>query len=112
MRLTRIFAQLNCSDLAASEAWFETLFGRPADARPMAGLAEWHHQSAAGFQLFVNPSDAGHGVLTLFVADLGEERSRLDEAGMEVGEITTASTTSLMILADPDANMVVLAEPR
>lgn len=38
MTLSAIFANLNCSDLARSTAWFATIFGREPDARPRSAL--------------------------------------------------------------------------
>jgi hypothetical protein len=47
MPIVRIYAHLNCSNLAKSLPWFEKLFGRAPDAQPMDGLAEWcHHDDA------------------------------------------------------------------
>lgn len=110
MGLTAIHAQLGCSDLSASMVWFEKLFGRGADSRPMDGLAEWHHGSG-GLQLFETAEHAGHGTLTLTVEDLAGERERLDEAGLAPGAIEPATYVSLLRLRDPDHNLVVLTEP-
>src|SRR5438128_1738632 len=70
MPLTKIYANLSCSDLADSTAWFGKIFARSPDARPMAGLAEWHHESSSGFQLYQDPDKAGNGTMTLIVEDL------------------------------------------
>ena len=43
MSIDKIYAHVSCSDLDRSTIWFEKLFGRPPDARQMAGLVEWHH---------------------------------------------------------------------
>jgi hypothetical protein len=111
MALDKIYAQLNCVDLSASMSWYEKLFGRPPDARPMDGLAEWHHRDSAGFQLFKNPRDAGHGTLTLIVDGLLDEHARLSNAGLSPGEIEPATSTSLVRLQDIDGNLVALAQP-
>lgn len=109
--LKTIYAQLSCSDLAGSRAWFEKLFGRPPDARPMAGLAEWHHGKSAGLQLFEQADHAGHGTLTLIVDGLAGERQRLENAGLAPGAIEPATYVSLFRLRDPDGNLVVVAQP-
>ena len=111
MALNKIFAQLNCTDLRAGIAWYEKLFGRPPDARPMDGLAEWHHRDSAGLQLFENPRDAGHGTLTLIVDGLRDEHLRLERAGLNPGDIEPATSTTLVRLNDADGNLVVLAQP-
>lgn len=109
--LKTIYAQLSCSDLARSMAWFEKLFGRAPDARPMAGLAEWYHGDCAGLQLFEQTDHAGHGTLTLIVDDLAGERRRLESAGLTPGAIEPATYVSLFRLRDPDGNLVVVAGP-
>ncbi|MEL6678902.1 MAG: VOC family protein [Pseudomonadota bacterium] len=111
MPLRTVYAHLSCADIEVSTRWFEALFGRAADATPMEGLTEWHHGREAGFQLFENPKDAGHGCVTLIVSDLDGERARLARVGLGPPEVMSASTTRLLQLRDPDGNLVVLAEP-
>lgn len=110
MALRKIYAQLACRSLSASRPWFERLFGRAPDATPMDGLAEWHHGDGAGFQLFEDPKNAGHGTLTMIVAGLAAERMRVDS--LKPGEIEDAAYVTLVRLNDPDGNLIVLAEPR
>lgn len=111
MPLTAIYAQLSCADLDASRRWFAALFGREPDALPMTGLAEWHYDDCAGFQLFADAGHAGHGTLTLIVAGIRGEHRRLAAAGLAPGEIESADYTMIVRLRDPDGNLVVLAEP-
>ena len=106
-----IFAELSCSAISESRLWFEKFFGRAPDAEPMPGLSEWHHQKAAGLQLFENSKNAGHGTLTVIVSNLKAEHSRIDALGLKPGPIEAATTTSLVRLHDPDGNLVVLAQP-
>lgn len=111
MKLRKIYAHLDCCDLTVAITWFEALFDRSPDARPMAGLAEWHHGAGAGFQLFENAADAGRGTLTLIVDDLRGEAERLNAAGLRPGEVEPATRAELVQLRDPDGNRVVLVEP-
>ncbi|MEZ5779527.1 MAG: VOC family protein [Paracoccaceae bacterium] len=110
MALEKIYAQLACSDLAESADWFARLFDREPDARPMDGLAEWHHGESAGFQLFRETGNAGKGTLTLIVRHLRDEHARLASSGLDPGKVEAADTTSLIRLRDPDGNLVVLAQ--
>lgn len=112
MAITRIYAQLNCTDMDRSRAWFETLFGRGPDAAPMDGLNEWHHGESAGFQLFRNKTDAGHGSMTLIVSDLAAEIDRLRAAGIATGETRSGDVATILEMTDPDGNAVILAEPK
>lgn len=105
-----ILANVACSDLEESLAWYERLFARPPDARPMTGLAEWHQGEASGFQLFHDEERAGHCAVTLIVAGIAGERTRLSKAGFHPGPIEEADYTTIFRLNDPDGNLVVLAE--
>ena len=108
--MDKIFAQLSCTDLSRSIAWFSSIFGREPDALPMNGLAEWHH-GGAGFQLFQG-ENAGRGTLTLIVIGLQDEHRRLSEAGLEPGTIESADYVELFRVRDPDDNLVVLAQAK
>ena len=110
MTLRKVYAHLSCSDLDESIRWFSAIFNRGPDARPMEGLAEWHHDETAGFQLFQNAEHAGHGTLTLIVNELEGDRERLDAAGLSPGDVEAASYVKLIRLRDPDRNLVVLAQ--
>ncbi len=112
MPIQKLYAQLSCTDMEASAAWYEQLFGRSQDIDPMDGLKEWHHGDGAGFQLVSNLEGAGHGSMTLILSDLPGEHARLVKAGLEVGEIVTGDFASFAQLSDPDGNTVVLAEPK
>jgi catechol 2,3-dioxygenase-like lactoylglutathione lyase family enzyme len=112
MSITALYAQLNCTDLEQSSAWFSRLFGRKPDAAPMNGLLEWHHQQCAGFQLFQFPEYAGKGTVTLIVEDIGLARLRIRDAGLQPGKIEDADYTTICRLYDPDGNLVVLAQPK
>ncbi len=110
MPITRIFAHLACRDIVASMAWYAAIFDRQPDANPMDGLAEWHHGDGAGFQLFQDMVEDGHGTMTLIVSQLDAERSRLHGLGLHPPEIEPGQPR-LLRLRDPDGNLVVLAEP-
>ena len=111
MALQKIYAHISCSDLDRSTRWFETLFGRKPDDRPMDGLVEWHHGDAAGFQLFAEPEKAGGHTLTLGVTALRDEHARLSGGGLAPGPVESADKVSVVRLSDPDGNLVVLAQP-
>ncbi len=73
MPIEKVFAHISCSNLESSIPWFTKLFGRAPDETPMEGLAEWHQNNQAGFQLFQDPKNAGHATMTLGVSDLDSE---------------------------------------
>jgi catechol 2,3-dioxygenase-like lactoylglutathione lyase family enzyme len=108
MNIAAIYANLNCSDLQRSQRWFEALFQRQADNRPMPGLVEWHHKGRCGFQLFENADDAGNGTVTLIVRDIRSEHQRL--CTISPGQLEMGQNSMVLRLRDPDGNLVVLAE--
>lgn len=112
MTLDRIFAQLACTSLERSEGWFQRLFDRGPDDRPMQHLAEWRFGDRGGLQLFQDAANASHGVLTLEVDDLPTEHRRLEDAGLNPPRIEAGDHLDLLQLRDPDQNLVVLAGRR
>jgi hypothetical protein len=52
MTYTHVLAVAPVRDIEGAVAWYEGLMGRPADARPMAGLADWHVSPSAWVQVF------------------------------------------------------------
>jgi hypothetical protein len=112
MPIEKVFAHISCSNLESSIAWFTKLFGRAPDESPMAGLAEWHQNNQAGFQLFQDPKNAGHATMTLGVSDLDSERLRLAQFKLQPGPIEEADYVNIVRIRDPDQNLIVLAEKR
>ncbi|QUJ75736.1 VOC family protein [Sulfitobacter albidus] len=108
MAVTAILANLSCTDIDVSAAWYAHLFGREADASPMEGLREWYLGPEAGFQLFAGGAGVGSGTLTLRVTLLDAELLRLGIASAE--EIEQGAHTRFLRLKDPDGNLVVLVE--
>ncbi len=109
MGIATIFAQVSCSDIQTSVAWYEKLFGKPPLRRPMPGLAEWQFTESAEVQVFEAPQHAGHSTLTLGVLPLGPERKRLLDAGLAPGAIEEATGFFIMRISDPDGNLIVFA---
>ncbi len=75
MTIATIFAQVSCSDLAASIAVRKAV-RKAALAPTMPGLAEWQFIKSAAVQLFEAREHAGHSTLTLGVLPLEPERER------------------------------------
>lgn len=109
MDVTEVMAQIIVTDLERSGAFYEALFGRPADAKPMPKLQEWHVDGAGAIQVYEEFGRAGRSGVTLHVADLDAAAAELDAAGIEHDPIAEADYVRIVILADPDGNRVVLA---
>lgn len=112
MSIKTIFAHVSCSDLEASVRWYEKLFDRAPDRRPMKGLAEWQFTESAEVQLFEDEQHAGASTLTLGVLPLEPEQKRLVAAGIATGPIEEADDFWIMRLRDPDQNLIVFASAR
>jgi len=112
MSIETIFANVSCSDLRTSAAWYEKLFGKPPTRRPMPGLAEWQLTESAEMQLYEAKEHAGHSTLALGVMPIEPERERLEAAGLAPGPVEPADDFFIMRLRDPDGNLVVLASAK
>jgi hypothetical protein len=77
MAVNRVLAGVAVADVDAALPWYERLFGRPADALPMAGLAEWHVPAGGVVQLVANAERAGRSLLTLDLDDLERDLARV-----------------------------------
>lgn len=108
MDILTVSANVSCSRLMDSVAWYTSLFGREPTRFPMAGLAEWAIAEQAEVQLFETAVHAGHSTLTIAVASLEQEHARLSSAGLVSNEIEQADRFAILRLHDPDGNLVVL----
>ncbi|MFI5827849.1 VOC family protein [Streptomyces sp. NPDC051578] len=111
MLFTHVLAVAPVSDFESAVFWYERLLGRPADARPMAGLADWHVSPSAWVQVFQSPEHAGKTLLNLVVQDLDRALSELAGRGIAAGEVQPgAGKVRFAALHDPDGNRVTLVE--
>jgi predicted enzyme related to lactoylglutathione lyase len=114
MPITAVLAGLAVADFDNALAWYERLFGRPADRRPMDGLAEWHSPAAGALQVILDRERAGRGLLTLSVDDLADVVAALEARGLAPGAIddTTSDKVLIASISDPEGNAITLVQPR
>jgi catechol 2,3-dioxygenase-like lactoylglutathione lyase family enzyme len=103
-------ASLAVTDLEASIAWYQRLFGRQADSRPMTELAEWKFERGGWLQLFHEAERAGSGTVTLAVSSLDQQRAELERCGIHVGEPILSEKVKVLMIRDPDGNSIAFAE--
>jgi glyoxylase I family protein len=109
MSIQHVLAVLPVSDITAANAFYERLFGRPADNNPMPVLVEWQLLPSAWLQVTVDTQRAGSGQFNLAVDDLAGHLSDLQQRGMVVGEIRPVNKgVELSSLTDPDGNTITL----
>jgi glyoxylase I family protein len=114
MSVNRVLAGVAVGDIDAAVTWYERLFGRPADALPMEGLAEWHVPSGGVVQLVADRERAGRSLLTLDFDDLEHELGVMRERGIDVGALDATTSDKVLIAAttDPAGNAITLVEAR
>ncbi|MGX1305831.1 catechol 2,3-dioxygenase-like lactoylglutathione lyase family enzyme [Amorphus suaedae] len=109
MAVTNVLASIAIRDLAAAIQWYAALLGRPHDASPMEGLAEWSFDGGGWLQVFVDADRAGTSSITLVVDDIEATRRSLAAAGHDSEWTFDGPTTSGTVVRDPDGNRVVFA---
>ncbi len=111
MTITNVLAVITVADMDGTRAWYERLLGRPADRIPMPEASEWQLTPVGGIQLVLDPERAGSAMITLSVDDLVEHARELQSRGIAVGEIGAGDVFNIATFADPEGNMITLAEP-
>src|SRR5215472_13858776 len=105
MDIANVLAGLAVRDLDEAKRWYEVFFGRPADADPMPGLAEWRTPGGT-VQLVLDERRAGGSLVTVWVRDARKALADLVARGGP--EFTLDDTTSTKVLfaelTDPDGN--------
>lgn len=109
MSIEHVLAVVPVVDIERADAWYQALFGRPADNRPMPTLVEWQVTSAGWVQVTVDAERAGAAQLNLAVDDLATTKDELAGRGLRTGETQSANKgVELCTLDDPDGNVVTL----
>jgi glyoxylase I family protein len=107
--IQHVLAVAPVSDLGAANAWYQKLFGRPADNNPMPVLVEWQVVPGAWVQVFVDAERAGTGLLNFAVDDLEAHVAEAADRGLAPGAIVEANKgVRLCTITDPDGNLIRL----
>jgi glyoxylase I family protein len=107
--IEHVLSVVPVSDLDRANAWYELLFGRPADNHPMPVLVEWQVVPGGWVQVFVDAERAGSGLLNFAVDDLGAHVAEATERGLASGDVEDADKgVQLSTLQDPDGNLIRL----
>jgi glyoxylase I family protein len=104
-----VLAVVPVSDLEVAAAWYEKLFGRPADNNPMPVLVEWQVVPGGWVQVFIDEQRAGTGLVNFAVDDLEAHVRDAVERGLAPGGIEDVNKgVRLATVADPDGNVIRL----
>lgn len=111
MPISNTLAVVGVADFDSALAWYERLLGRPADERPMVGLAQWQLTETGGIQLLRDPDRAGTASVTLIVDDLKDHVAFLTGSDFTVDAITTGEMARFVAISDLEGNTITFAEP-
>ena len=110
MKIENAIASVAIRDLKAASAWYEKLFGRPADSTPMPEVAEWKFERGGWLQVYELPERAGAGSCTLAVSDISEVIAHLQSLGLDTSEASFGPKVKTVMITDPDGNHLAFAE--
>jgi catechol 2,3-dioxygenase-like lactoylglutathione lyase family enzyme len=103
-------ASLAVKDLSTSVRWYERVFGRPPDAKPMREVAEWTFGGGGVLQVYEGAGRAGQGSCTLAVTRLDQEIEKLRALGIDTGKQPSGPGVKTVMIKDPDGNSIAFAE--
>ena len=110
MRIDNAIASLAVKDLKTASAWYEKLFGRPADSTPMLEVAEWKFERGGWLQVYQLPERAGHGSCTLASDDIAAVKAHLQSLGIDTSNATSGAKVKTVMITDPDGNHLAFAQ--
>ncbi|MBX5228667.1 VOC family protein [Rhizobium sp. NLR9b] len=106
-----IFASATVSNFDEALIWYEKLMGRPADSKPIAGMAQWRNMGGAGLQVWKDDKRAGNGIITIVVRELEVELERLSRQGLQLAKKIEGDFGLVAQIFDGEGNRINLAEP-
>jgi len=110
MSIKNALASVAVKDLSSAVEWYELLFGRPADSRPMAEVAEWKFERGGWLQVYQLPERAGSGSFTPAVSNMEEQVAHLEKMGVDTSQRTSGEKVETVMITDPDGNHIAFAE--
>jgi predicted enzyme related to lactoylglutathione lyase len=112
LTISNVLAGIAVDDLSEVLDFYQMLFGRPADARPMSEVAEWKLPGGGWVQVFTDADRAGAGTLTLVVDELAPELARLDLLGLKPVSKAMGDFFKTAKFRDPDGNQIIFSQPQ
>ena len=110
MKIENAIASVAVKNLKAASTWYEKLFGRPADSRPMPEVAEWKFERGGWLQVYELAERAGAGSCTLAVNDVAGVIAHLQGLGIDTSEANSGAKVKTVMITDPDGNHLAFAE--
>jgi predicted enzyme related to lactoylglutathione lyase len=106
-----VLPSLHVADFEANISWYERLFDREPDRRPMDGDVEWQLAPSGGLQLYRNPDGAVATTVILGVDDLKAQLAELSRRGLTAEPYEVGPGRYLLAeLHDPAGNTIILSQ--
>lgn len=112
MTITNALAGIAVDDINEAIEFYEVLFGRMADARPINDVAEWKLPGGGWVHVHTDSDRAGASNLTLIVDDLAEELGRLGLHGLTPVSKAIGDFFKTAKFRDPDGNQIIFSQPQ
>jgi catechol 2,3-dioxygenase-like lactoylglutathione lyase family enzyme len=112
LTITNALAGIAVDNMGEALDFYERLFGRPADARPMGDHAEWKLPGGGWVQIHTDSDRAGASSLTLIVDDIAEELGRLSLHGLAPVAKSVGDFFKTAKFRDPDGNQIIFSQPQ
>ena len=112
MTINNALAGIAVDDIADATEFYQLLFGREPDARPMKDVAEWKMPGGGWVQVHTDSDRAGASVLTLIVDDITEELGRLALHGVLPVSKSVGDFFKTAKFRDADGNSIILSQPQ
>ena len=110
MSIDNAIASLAVRDLASAVTWYEALFTRAPDSKPMPEVAEWKFPRGGWLQVYKLPERAGSGSCTLAVSDIEEVIAHVETLGIDATQRSSSAKGKTLMITDPDGNHIAFAE--
>jgi len=110
MPIRNAIASVAVKNVRAASQWYERLFGRPADSKPMPTVVEWKFERGGWLQVYQLPERAGKGSVTLAVSNLEQQIGDLIKCGIDPGAPMRNAKIHVVMIKDPDGNSIAFAE--
>ncbi len=104
------FTGVPVARLDVSRDFFGRLLGRPADVEVAADEVMWRLAESAWLYIVVDPARAGHGLVTLSVADLDATLADLVQRDIAPTGVHAVGGGRKATMFDPDGNSVAVIQ--
>ena len=112
MPIQNALASVAVKSLPDAVQWYEALFERGPDSRPMPELAEWSMPQGGWLQVYELPKRAGRCSVTLSVDDIDQQGEQLDRMGVDTAQRSNSKKVRAILVTDPDGNHIAFAQAR